>query len=263
MTPLLLHAAESGDGPPLAILHGLFGSGRNWKSIAARLAAHHHVIAFDLRNHGASPWVATMAYDEMAEDVRASLRALGCSRFALLGHSMGGKIAMRAALRDPASVERLVVADIAPIAYRPHHLDMVRAMRGLDLAGLRRRAEADARLAQAVPDPAERAFLLQNLVFDDGAVRWRINLESIDRAMPDLVGFPPIPPGAIYDGPALFIGGARSDYLRPAHEPEIRRLFPKAQIAHIPEAGHWLHAERPQAFLDLVEPFLASEPGQG
>jgi esterase len=254
---VLLAAAEYGAGPPLAILHGLFGSGRNWASIAKRLGERHRVVAFDLRNHGASPWAATMGYAEMADDVRASLAARGCRRFTLLGHSMGGKVAMLAALRDPEAVERLVVADIAPVAYRSRHLGIVRAMRGLDLAGIGRRAEADAKLAAAVPDPAERAFLLQNLVFDGGAARWRNNLEAIEREMPALTGFPPIPPETVYDGPALFVGGGRSDYLRPGHEPDIRCLFPRARIARIPEAGHWLHAEQPRAFLDLVEPFLA------
>jgi esterase len=257
MTALLLEAAEYGAGPPLAILHGLFGSGRNWTSIAKRLGAHNRVIALDLRNHGASPWAETMAYAEMAEDVRASLSALGQRRFALLGHSMGGKVAMLAALRAPEVIERLVIADIAPVAYQPQHLRLVAALRALDLAGVRRRAEADARLEEAVPDPAERAFLLQNLVFDGGAARWRINLDAIEREMPVLVGFPPIPPGMIYAGPALFIGGGRSDYLRSEDEPEIRRLFPRARIARIPEAGHWLHAETPRAFLELVEGFLA------
>ena len=215
MTSLLLAAAEYGSGPPLAILHGLFGSGRNWAGVAKHLAEHHRVIAFDLRNHGASPWAGTMAYAEMAEDVRASLAARGYRRVALLGHSMGGKVAMLAALSDPGSVERLVVADIAPVAYLPHHLGLVHAMRGLDFAGIKRRAEADAALASTVPDPAERGFLLQNLVFDNGAPRWRINLDAIEREMPVLVGFPPIPPGTVYEGKALFIGGGRSDYLRP------------------------------------------------
>lgn len=257
MAPLSLAAAAYGSGPPLAILHGLFGSGRNWAAIAKRLGAHYRVIAFDLRNHDASPWAETMAYGKMAEDVHASLAALGHRRFALLGHSMGGKVAMVAALRDAQAVERLVVADIAPVAYPPRHSGLVATLRSLDLAGVRRRADADALLAEAVPDPAERAFLLQNLVFDGGAARWRINLEAIERGMPDLVGFPPIPPETTYAGPSLFIGGGRSDYLRSDDEPEIRRLFPGARIARIPEAGHWLHAEQPQAFLDLVEPFLA------
>jgi esterase len=257
MTSLLLKATEYGAGPPLAILHGLFGSGRNWTSIAKHLGARHRVVALDLRNHGASHWAETMGYAEMADDVRASLAALGYGRFALLGHSVGGKIAMLAALRHSEAVERLVVADIAPVAYKSRHLRLVTALRDLDLAGVRRRAEAAAQIEEAVPDPAERAFLLQNLIFEDGAARWRINLEVIEREMPVLIGFPPIPPGTIYGGPSLFIGGGRSDYLRAEDEPDIRRLFPRARIARIPDAGHWLHAEKPQAFLKLVEAFLA------
>jgi esterase len=257
-----LAAAEYGEGPPLAILHGLFGSGRNWASIAGRLAAHHRVIALDLRNHGASPWADTMDYAEMAEDVGATLRALGHRHFALLGHSMGGKAAMVAALRHGGDVERLVIVDVAPTRYAPHHLGYVGAMRALDLAAITRRAEADTRLAPAVADAAERAFLLQNLVFPDGAAgemaRWRLNLPAIERAMPDLVGFPAMPPGAAYRGPALFVSGGRSNYLRADHEPAIRRLFPAARVARIADAGHWLHAEQPQAFLDIVEPFLAA-----
>lgn len=253
-----LAAVEYGAGPPVAILHGLFGSGRNWATIARRLAAHYRVIALDLRNHGASPWAATMDYAEMAEDVRAMLAALGHRTFALIGHSMGGKAAMIAALGQGVAVERLVVVDIAPVAYRPDHLLYVRAMRGLDLATIGRRAEADALLAPEIGDAAERAFLLQNLVFDGGEARWRLNLAAIERAMPLLANFPAIQPGTAYRGPALFLSGGRSGYLRPEHEPEIRRLFPNARIVRIANAGHWLHAEQPQAFLDIVDPFLAS-----
>lgn len=252
-----LAAVEYGRGAPLAILHGLFGSGCNWAGIAQRLAAHHRVIALDLRNHGASPWADAMDYGALAEDVRATLHALGCRRFALIGHSMGGKAAMIEALGHGAEVERLVVVDIAPAGYPARHLATVRAMGALDLGGVKRRGEADARLAPDVADAAERAFLLQNLVFEDGAARWRLNLAAIGRAMPLLAGFPAMAPGTAYRGPALFISGGRSDYLRPEHEPEIRRLFPNARIARIADAGHWLHAEQPQAFLDIVEPFLA------
>jgi pimeloyl-ACP methyl ester carboxylesterase len=242
---------------PVAILHGLFGSARNWASIGQRLASHRPVIAFDLRNHGASAWAGGMQYGEMAEDVLAMLGERGYRRAALLGHSMGGKAAMAAALRDPDMVERLVVVDIAPVAYRPHHLGLVRAMRALDLAGITRRGEADQRLAPAVPDTAERGFLLQNLVFDHDQPRWRLNLEAIEQQMPQLTGFPAVPDGAAYRGPALFVAGGRSDYLLPEHEPAIRRLFPTARLARIPDAGHWVHAEQPQAFLDIVELFLA------
>jgi pimeloyl-ACP methyl ester carboxylesterase len=260
MSALSLAVTEYGNGPPVAILHGLFGSGRNWAAIAQRLAANHRVIALDLRNHGASPWADTMSYPEMADDVRHTLRALGYRRFALLGHSMGGKAAMLAALSYSDAVDRLIVADIAPVAYAPRHLELVGAMRSLDLAGIIRRSGADVMLAAAVPEAAERAFLLQNLVFDGappGTPRWRLNLAAIEREMPVLVGFPELPNGAAYSGPALFVAGERSDYIRPEHEAAIRRFFPGARIARIPEAGHWLHAERPQEFLRLIEPFLA------
>jgi esterase len=254
-----LAAVEYGEGPPLAILHGLFGSGRNWATIAQRLAAHRRVIAVDLRNHGGSAWADGMAYGEMAEDVLAMLDERGHRRAALLGHSMGGKVAMQAALRDPDMVERLVVVDIAPVAYPARHLILAQAMRALDLSGIGRRAEADAGLAAAVPDLAERSFLLQNLVFDP-APRWRLNLAAIERATPQLVGFPAVPDNAVYRGPVLFVAGGRSDYLRPEHEPAIRRFFPAASIARIPDAGHWVHAEQPQAFLEIVGPFLAELP---
>jgi pimeloyl-ACP methyl ester carboxylesterase len=255
---LRLAATEYGTGPALAILHGLFGSGRNWASVAQRLAAQHRVVALDLRNHGASPWAEAMDYAAMAEDVRATMQALGHRRYALLGHSMGGKAAMMLALMHRDEVERLVVADIAPAAYAPRHLGYVRAMAALDLAIITRRGEAEALLVAAVPDPAERAFLVQNLVFEEGRARWRLNLAAIERAMPTLVDFPALPAGAVYRGPALFVAGSRSDYLRPEHEPAIRRLFPAARLAHIAGAGHWVHAERPREFLALVESFLAA-----
>ena len=252
-----LTAVEYGQGPPLAILHGLFGSGRNWTSIAQRLSKQHRVVTLDLRNHGASPWADTMDYEEMAADVRATLHARGYHRYALLGHSMGGKAAMVAALQHGAEVERLLVVDIAPVNYPPHHLALVQAMRELDLAGIERRSEADARLARSIPDPAERAFLVQNLLFEDGRARWRLNLAAIEQAMPKLGEFPDLPPTAIYNAPALFIAGGQSDYLRPEHAPAIRRRFPSAEIVRIGNAGHWLHAEQPQAFLSIVEPFLS------
>jgi pimeloyl-ACP methyl ester carboxylesterase len=192
----------------------------------------------------------------MAEDIRASLHARGYDRVALLGHSMGGKVAMMAALAHGAAVERLIVADIAPVAYPAHHLGHVQALRRLDLAAIKRRSEADARLAAAIPDPAERGFLLQNLIFDNGGVRWRTNLAAIEREMPRLAGFPAVAEGRSYEGPVLFIAGGRSDYLQPAHEPAIRHLFPNAEIARIENAGHWLHAEQPDAFLAIVESFL-------
>ena len=251
-----LAATEYGEGPPLAILHGLFGSARNWRSVAQQLAARHRVLAFDLRNHGASPWADGMSYGEMVEDLRASLRAHGIDHTILLGHSMGGKVAMLTALRHPAEIDRLVVVDIAPAPNPSTLLSYVRAMRAVDLSAITRRGEVDAQLTGAVPDLAERAFLLQNLVIGDGHAHWRLNLEAIEREFPQIVGFPDLPAGAAYHRPTLFVAGARSDYIRPEHEPAIRRLFPLAQIARIERAGHWVHAERPRQFLDAIAPFL-------
>ena len=259
LTAVEYGADRQEDRPVLAILHGLFGSARNWDSIARRLAAHQRVISFDLRNHGASDWADSMNYAEMAEDVRAALHERGHHRCALLGHSMGGKAAMVAALGHPDEVERLVIVDIAPVPYSPHHLGLVQAMRALDLSGITRRSEADARLAAAVPNAGERGFLLQNLLFENGHARWRLNLEAIEREMPALVGWPPIEPGTAYPGPALFVAGGRSDYVLPEYEPAIRRLFPAAEIRRIDNAGHWVHAEQPSAFLSIVEPFLTSK----
>jgi esterase len=257
MAAVQLAVTEYGSGRPVAILHGLFGSGRNWRSIAQHLAAHHRVLTFDLRNHGASPWADGMPYREMVEDLRASLGSRGITRATLLGHSMGGKVAMLTALLHPAEVDRLVVVDIAPARNPPTLLGYVRAMRTVDLRGITRRGEVDAQLLAAVPDPAERAFLLQNLIIENGRARWRLNLEAIEREFPEIIGFPELPADTAYRGPTLFVAGARSDHIRPEHEPAIRRRFPQARITRIEGAGHWVHAEQPRAFLQAVEPFLS------
>ena len=254
--PVTLAAAEIGSGPPLLILHGLFGSGRNWAAIAKALGDRRRVISLDLRNHGASPWADSMSYPEMAEDVLAFIRDKGLGRVALLGHSMGGKAAMLAALAEPAIVERLIIVDVAPVAREAALLAYARAMAEADLSAVTRRADIEAQLAAAVTSPAERAFLLQNLVIEDGKARWRINLDAIQRDMPDIAGFPASLPREHYDGPTLFIAGAKSDYVRPQDEPAIHRLFPKAAIIRIPGAGHWVHAEAPEKFLAAVKPFL-------
>jgi pimeloyl-ACP methyl ester carboxylesterase len=201
-----------------------------------------------------------MSYTEMADDLRASLHEHGIERTSLLGHSMGGKVAMLAALLHPGEVDRLVVVDIAPVPNRPTLLAYVRAMRAVDLRGVARRAEIDARLAGTIPNAAERAFLLQNLVIEEGHARWRLNLEAIERGFSQILDFPGLPDAIPYEGPTLFVAGANSSYIRAADEPAIRHLFPEAVIKRIDGAGHWVHAEQPQAFLRVVEPFL-SAPG--
>jgi pimeloyl-ACP methyl ester carboxylesterase len=251
-------ATTPADRPPIAILHGLFGSGRNWATVAQRIGERRRVIAFDLRNHGTSPWADSMNYAEMAEDVRIALNTRGHRRYALIGHSMGGKAAMIVTLTNPDEVARLIVVDIAPVPYGARHLGLVRAMQTLDLAAITHRSEADRALANAIPDAAERGFLLQNLVFENGRSRWRLNLAAIERNMPALVDFPAIPPGTIYPGPALFVAGSRSDYVRAEYETATLHLFPAAEIVRIEGAGHWLHAEKPAEFLAIAEPFLAA-----
>lgn len=257
MAAVALAAAEQGSGPPLLILHGLFGSSRNWSSLVQRLGAANQVFALDARNHGTSPWADSMSYADMSGDVQAFQAARGLGRAAVIGHSMGGKTAMLLALHQAEAVERLVVVDVAPVAYPPVLAAYVRAMRAVDLTGVSRRAEVDAQLAGVVTNPGERAFLLQNLVLEGGSARWRLNLPVLERFMPEISGFPEFPAGLSFGGPALFIAGERSNYVRPEHRAAIERLFPNSRIVRVQQAGHWLHAERPDAFLALVMPFLA------
>jgi esterase len=252
-----LAATEYGSGPPLLILHGIFGSARNWSSLAQRLGATNRVFALDARNHGASPWAPTMSYDDMVGDVVAFCAARRLGRIALLGHSMGGKTAMLCALHHAEMVERLIVVDVAPVSYPPVLAAYAQAMLTVDLASIRRRVDVDRRLAAAIPSAAERAFLLQNLVFDDKGAHWRLNLPVIERFIPEIAGFPALSAGMSFAGPALFVSGSRSDYLRPEQVALVQRLFPQARIARIAEAGHWVHAERPDVFLAALAPFLA------
>ena len=247
-----------GEGPPLVILHGLFGSGRNWAGPAKKLAERRRVHLLDLRNHGESPWDDAMDYPTLAGDVSAYLDAQGLERADVIGHSMGGKTAMTLALSAPERVTALVVVDIAPFA---HHYTLARYAEGLlalDLGGLGRRAQADAALSSAVPDPKIRAFLLQNLVNREGAFGWRINLAALLAGMEDIADFPEPLLAARYGGPTLFLGGAESDYVRPEHHARIRELFPRAEIDALAGAGHWVHADQPAAFVERVSRLLGA-----
>lgn len=249
-----LEAGEANGGTPLLVLHGLFGSARNWQTLARRFAESRRVYALDLRNHGGAPWADGMSYPEMADDVLRFLDDRGFARAAVVGHSMGGKVAMTLAQTHPDRVERLVVADIAPVAYTHTHAPYVAAMKAADLDGCTRRPQVEAQLADAVPEAPLRSFLMQNLVLENGKFLWRINLDAIGAGMAGLIGYPELG-DTRYDGPSLFIGGTKSDYILPEHHAAIRRRFPKAEIAMIEGAGHWLHAERPDEFAALVERF--------
>ncbi|CCG43100.1 alpha/beta fold hydrolase [Magnetospirillum molischianum] len=252
-----LAVVENGasSSPPLVILHGLLGSSRNWGSVAKALSDSWHVLAFDLPNHGASPWAETMDYPFMAREIAAAIETLG-RKVVLLGHSMGGKAAMTLALTRPDLVERLVVVDIAPVAYDHTFAPFIRAMRAVRLSEMRSRADVSAALTVAVPDPAFRAFLLQNLESGAEGYRWRPNLAVLLAHMDDILGFPASPPGRNYSGPTLFIAGGRSEYLRPIHRDVIAALFPAARHTVIADAGHWIHADAQTAFITSLVDFL-------
>ena len=250
---MILRCVRMGQGTPVLLLHGLFGSAANWGAVQRRLADTHDVLAMDLRNHGASPHAAEMTYGAMAADVAETLAAEGVGAAAVLGHSMGGKAAMQLALSQPGLVSRLIVGDVAPVRYPPHFDVIAAAMLAIPLAPGLTRAQASAALEPAVPDPALRGFLLQNLRFTDPPA-WRIGLREIEAAMADISDWPG---GGAYAGPVLVLRGERSDYILPEHRPLFRALFPAAGFATLRGAGHWLHADAPEAFLATVRPFLA------
>lgn len=253
MLNTILHGHPT-DKPPLLIVHGLYGSAKNWGVIAKRLSDARQVIAVDMRNHGDSFRHAGHGYADMADDLAKVIAAHG-GQADVVGHSMGGKAAMMLALTHPDRVRRLVVADIAPVAYAHTQVQFIHAMRGLDLAAIERRGEADAALAAAVPDAGTRAFLLQSLDLQNR--RWRLNLDALEAEMAGIVGWPD--PTGTAAHLTLFLAGGNSDYVQPDARPAIRALFPRARFAKIPGAGHWLHAEKPREFEAAVRTFLDAD----
>jgi pimeloyl-ACP methyl ester carboxylesterase len=264
-------------GPRVVFVHGLFGQGRNWTTIGKGLADAHRVTLIDLPNHGHSPWTDRVDYQDMVELLATELEQLD-EPVTLVGHSMGGKVAMQLALRRPELLRALVVVDIAPVAYpatggRTDDPDeeaspfaaFIEAMRGLDLDALGNRDDADQALKSAVPSRMVRGFLLQSLVREgsgaDGGWRWRLNLELLGRDLGELRGFPKPPPGASFDGPVLWIAGANSTYVLPEDRPHMDALFPSTRLVRIKNAGHWVHSEQPEIFLATLQRFLASVEG--
>ena len=259
-------------GPRVVFVHGLFGQGKNWTTIAKGLADSHRVTLIDLPNHGHSPWTDRVHYLDMVEMVATELEHLD-EPVTLVGHSMGGKVAMQLALRRPELLRALVVVDIAPVTYplsggRTDDPDeeaspfaaFIAAMRALDLDRLRTRDDADAALRAAVPSRMVRSFLLQSLVREglgtDGGWRWRLNLELLERDLGELRGFPAPPPGATFDGPVLWIAGANSTYVLDEDRPHMDALFPATRLVRIKNAGHWVHSEQPEVFLATLRRFL-------
>jgi esterase len=254
MLALPLHYSEQGEGPAtVVLLHGLFGSGDNLGALARALAADHRVVSVDLRNHGRSPHSATMTLAELANDVAALLDARALERADVIGHSLGGKVAMQLALSEPARVRRLVCADIAPVRYAPHHAEIFAGLQAVDLASLQQRSDADAILARHVDQLPVRQFLLKSLYRDDRGFHWRFDLPALIANYGEVLA---APQGEPFDGETLFIKGGLSDYLLPEHEAQVRELFPHFRVKVIEGTGHWLHGEKPVVFNKLVKDFL-------
>lgn len=246
MTLAMLNIIEHGkrtDRPGMLIAHGLYGSARNWGVIAKRLSEDRQVIAVDMRNHGLSPWYETHSYPDMAGDLAQVLEGLD-GPFDVLGHSMGGKAAMVLALSYPELVNRLIAADIAPVAYSHSQIQFIDAMKAVDLTKIERRSDAGEQLAGVVDDQTLITFFTQSL--DIKEQKWRLNLDVLARDMPKILSFPEV--SGTFDKPTLFLSGANSDYVKREYRDDIKALFPQAQFAKIPGAGHWLHAEKPREF---------------
>src|SRR3954453_3899868 len=263
-----------GAGPRVVFVHGLFGQGKNWTTIGKGLAGSHRVTLVDLPNHGHSPWTDRVDYLDMVELLATELEQFG-EPVTLVGHSMGGKVAMQLALRRPELLRALVVVDIAPVAYPPTggrtddpdeeaspFAAFIEAMRGLDLDALRTRGEAEQALRSVVPSRMVRSFLLQSLVREGvgagGGWRWRLNLAVVGGYLGGLRGLPEPPAGATFDGPVLWIAGANSTYVLDEDRPLMDALFPATRLVRIKNAGHWVHSEQPEIFLETLRRFLAA-----
>tara|TARA_Y100000994_G_scaffold202380_1_gene173338 strand:- start:229 stop:1002 length:774 start_codon:yes stop_codon:yes gene_type:complete len=248
----------STSGEPLFILHGLFGSLSNWNWHSKQFSEHFSVYGVDLRNHGESPHDDTLNYDVMAQDVVQLFDDLGVKSASVIGHSMGGKVAMELALRWPDYINKLIVVDIAPVSYPDRgdgHLDVIEGMKALELSTVESRREAESRLEGYIADQVTRKFILTNLVSgkSDG-FRWRINLQSIEHNYAALRNKPS--GSGVFRKPVLFLKGALSNYIKKDYQLETLKLFPNARVKSIMGAGHWLHAEKPQVFQKIAKDFL-------
>lgn len=249
---------EGADDSLVVFCHGLFGQGRNWTQIAKQLADEHRTLLVDMPDHGRSEWSERFDYLAAADRVAGLLRPE--DPVALVGHSMGGKIAMLVALQHPELVERLVVVDVAPVPYgnEDEFRGYISAMQELDLTALERRSDADAALETAIPNRTVRAFLLQNLRHEHGEWRWQPNLSLLDRDLTEIGGWPADRLGDLpaYEGPVLWVAGETSDYVQEDHAGEMDRWFPANRRVTVKGAGHWIHSEQPEVFVEVLRRFL-------
>ena len=244
---------EASEKPALLIAHGLFGSARNWRAIGRNMAADRQVFVVDMRNHGDSFWDDNHSYFAMADDLTQVIEHVG-GKMDVLGHSMGGKAAMVLALQQPDLVNRLLVADIAPKPYAHDQVSNVDIMKALDLNSFKRRSEADAILAQSVPEAAVRAFFLQSLNISEDGNTWQLNLDALKQNMALIVGFPDV--AGTFLGQTLFLRGGASPYVLDSDMPDIFTRFPTAQLQTIDGAGHWIHAEATREFISATKAFF-------
>ncbi len=255
MTHIQLFSREFGSGSPVLILHGLFGFSDNWQTIAKGLADQHLVVTPDLRNHGRSPHLPTHTYPEMAEDLRVFMEEKWMFHAAVVGHSMGGKVAMQLALTHPDMVEKLVVVDMEPGQADDNHTDIIEALLGLDLSKMTQRSEADAYLSERISDFGTRQFLLKNITReDDGTFTWKMNLPVLWEHYQDILA---AVKGEPFQKPTLFIRGSRSNYVKDSEWEKIKLLFPNAELVTIEGAGHLVHADKPKELLEVLRAFFA------
>ncbi len=251
---MLLHYKELGEGKPLIILHGLFGTSDNWQTHAKKLSEYYRVIIVDQRNHGHSPWSEDFTYEHLADDLEELIIHLGIDKFTLIGHSMGGKTAMYYAQKYPSRLEKMVVVDIGIKKYPMHHNEIIKGIKSLDLTTLTSRSEAENAMKPFVDSYGVRQFLLKNLYWiEKGKLAWRMNVEVLEREMEEILA--PIPNIEVWT-PTLFIRGAMSNYILDEDWDEIEEIFPDATLETIENAGHWVHSEQPEEFIEMVLGFV-------
>lgn len=245
-----------GGGKPLIILHGIFGSSDNWVTVGKKLAESFRVFIPDQRNHGDSFHSDDFNYDAMAEDLLAFIKQHHIEKPVIIGHSMGGKTAMRFAVDHPALFDKMVIVDIGPKAYPAPHQSLISVMTSLNTNSIGTRMEADEQLQKHIPDPRVRQFLLKNLKRTGNGYKWKINLSVIAKNIDRMgEGFQR---NAYTDKPILFIRGGNSDYILDQDIISIASLFPNSNVITIPDAGHWVHADKPDEFIRAVEDFIRS-----
>jgi pimeloyl-ACP methyl ester carboxylesterase len=245
-----LHYRELGTGQPLIILHGLFGSSDNWQTQAKRFAEYFQVILVDLRNHGHSDWNDDSSYISMANDVIELINDLGIEKTILLGHSMGGKVAMHVAQINGKLLSKLVVVDMGIKQYPPHHQHILQGIHSVQLEGVNSRAEADKQLTEFIDSEGVKQFLLKNLYWKEkGKLAWRMNVSVLENSMNEILSA--LPEKEVFT-PTAFIRGELSNYVLDDDIPEIENFFPDSQYITISQAGHWVHAEKPEEFVDAV-----------